>query len=84
MKKIGYLFFVVLMLFFIVSCKSDVKENYEETVKKYTEKAINESGNAIEDFTKIYDNAVGDVIEDAEELIDKATQEIEKVMNEYK
>ena len=84
MKKIGYLFFVCLMLFFIVSCKSDVKENYEETVKKYTEKAINESGNAIEDFTKIYDDAIGDVIEDAEELMDKATQEIEKVMNEYK
>ena len=79
-KKLFIIFLMSICCFFIVSCKSDVKKDYEEAVDKY----INELDNAVDDFTKIYDDALEDVIEDAEEMMDKATEEIEKVMDEYK
>ena len=79
-KKFFTIFLMSICCFFIVSCKSDVKEDYKKAVDKY----IDEAENAVDDFTKISLDAVDDVIEDAEKLMDKATEEIEKVMDEYK
>ena len=79
-KKFFIMFLMSICCLFIVSCKSDVKKDYEDAVDKY----MDEVENAVDDFTKIYDDALDDVIEDAESMMDKATEEIEKVMDEYK